>query len=275
MRFTKIFTLLFLLVASVVGDVSISKPTKGSSYTVSGGNAQVEISWEESNATPKLSDIEEYSFTICTGPNTDINGLQTIKKITASDVKGNSYTLSIPSNVGADGSYYVQVYATTKNGYTIHYSQRFTLQGMTGSKKPSGGDEVAPPAGQTSVNAGDQTSTLAPSDLSKSHQLFYTSQTGLTRYAPMQTQPGSTITASTWSRRYQTSSVSYFSTLKHSAQVLSTKTQDWSYTMSSAVNYASPAPDPSVAGWYNPSSKITPASLSSFSSGSDASSSKK
>lgn len=270
MRFSSlIFTTLSVLITTVVGDVSISKPTKGSSYTVSGSNVQVAITWTESNANPKLSDIESYSFTLCTGPNTDIDGLEdTLKKVSASDVDDNTYTLSIPASAGADGSYYIQVYATTSDGYTINYSQRFTLKGMTGSKDPSGGDEASPPDGRTSINAGDETSTLAASDLSKSFSLFYTSQTGKTRYGPMQTQPGSSISASSWTRKYQTSSVSYFSTLKHSAQVLSTITPGWSYTMSSAVNYASPAPNPSVAGWYNPSSKITPASMSALSSGS-------
>jgi len=265
------FLSFFLLLSKVLADVSISKPTKGQTFNVDGDSATVELAWEESNAKPKLDDIESYSFTICTGSNSDIDGIKTLKKLDASDLSDHSYKLKVPANTGESGVYFVQIYATTKNGYTINYSQRFELKGMTGSKKASGSDESNPPDGQTSIDGGDQTSTLDPSDMSKSFSVFYTSQTGETRYAPMQMQPGTTVTATTWTRKYPTSSVSFFSTIKHSANVLSTITPGWSYTMSSAVNYASPAPNPSIQGWYNPSSKLTPPSLSSLSSGSSGS----
>lgn len=253
---------LSLLFATVFGDVSISKPTKGATYKVSGSTATVPVSWIESNADPELSEIETYSFTICTGSNSDINGIKTLKKVSASDITDDSYDLEIPASIGEDGNYFIQIYAAVKSGgYTINYSQRFTLSGMTGSTEASGSGD--PPDGQTSLDSGSTATSTG--DISKSFSIFYTSQTGKTRYAPMQMQPGTTVTQSTWSRKYQTSSVSYFTTIKNTASQLSTITPGWSYTMSSAVNYATPAEDPSVVGWYNPSSRVSSATLSSLS----------
>lgn len=278
MLFKPLSSILVLLQGyAALADVSISKPKKGSSYSASSGSASVQVTWIESNATPKLSDISLYKFTICTGPNNDIDGIKSIKKVDASDVDGYSITLSIPSTVGADGSYYIQVYAETDDGgYTIHYTERFTLEDMTGTLKPSGEDETSSPDAETSVNGGDDTTTIAASDLSKSFSVYYTSQTGKTRYAPMQTQPGSTITASTWTRRFPTSAVTYYTSLSTSLAQVSTITPGWDYTISSAVNWASHAPNPSEnGGWYNPSSRVSSATLSltGLSSGSNSDSS--
>ncbi|CDR45927.1 CYFA0S20e01948g1_1 [Cyberlindnera fabianii] len=280
MLFKPLSSILVLLQGyAALADVSISKPKKGSSYSASGGSASVEVTWIESNATPKLSDISSYTFKVCTGPNNDIECSDpALKKVDAKDVDGYSITLSIPSTVGADGSYYIQVYAQAEDlGYTIHYTERFTLEDMTGGTlKPSGEDETSPPDAQTSVNGGDDTTTIAASDLSKSFSVYYTSQTGKTRYAPMQTQPGSTITASTWTRRFPTSAVTYYTSLSTSLAQVSTITPGWDYTISSAVNWASHAPHPSEnGGWYNPSSRVSSATLSltQLSSGSDSDSS--
>lgn len=253
-----VFFLLFLsLVSKVIADVSISKPTSGQTYTASNGTVAVELVWIESNSSPLLTTIEKYVFTVCTGPNTDINGLQALETVSASDITDYTINLSIPADIGADGLYYIQIYATVSSGYTIHYSNRFTLEGLTGSTEPSGSG--SPPSAQ--VVTSDDESTLNDAERSSSFKVYYTSQTGLTRYAPMQTQPGSTITATTWTRRYPTSSVSYYSSINSDVSQVSTVTPGWSYTISSAVNYASRALNPSEnGGWYEPSSKLKSAS---------------
>ncbi|CCH46933.1 Cell wall synthesis protein [Wickerhamomyces ciferrii] len=262
-----------IFISSVIADVSISSPSAGKSYAVSGSTVSVEVEWTESNAEPTLDDIESMSFVICTGPNSDINGLQTIKKATSDELSDKKITLSIPADVGASGSYYIQIYSTTKDdGYTINYSQRFKLTGMTGTEKASGSGD--PPSGQTSVGGDSTSSTLSPEEMSKSFSVAYTSQTGPTRYAPMQTQPGTTVTKSTWSRKFQTSAVSYFSSIKPSPSVLSTITPGWDYTISSVINQASVASDPSAVGWYNPKSKLKSATLSSNPNRASSSSSK-
>ena len=258
-----IITLLFLT-GRVYSDVSISKPLTGQTYQVSSGKVTVPISWIESNAVPKLSNIKSYTFTLCSGPNSDIFAVHKLADgISSSDITDFSYEVDIDSSYGKDGQYYVQVYAEIDKGYTIHYTNRFTLKGMTGSYTPSVGAITDPPSGQTSIAGTGQTG-IASID-SRSFSVSYTMQTGLTRYAPMQLQPGSTVTKdkSQWSRRYPTSAVTYYTSLRPSPSQVSTITPGWSYTMSSLVNYASPALSPSAnGGWYNPSSKLVKPTVS-------------
>lgn len=258
-----IITLLFLT-SRVYSDVSISKPLTGQTYQVSSGKVTVPISWIESNAVPKLSNIKSYTFTLCSGPNSDIFAVHKLADgISSSDITDFSYEVDIDSSYGKDGQYYVQVYAEIDKGYTIHYTNRFTLKGMTGSYTPSVGGISDPPSGQTSIAGTGQTGIVSID--SRSFSVSYTMQTGLTRYAPMQLQPGSTVTKdkSQWSRRYPTSAVTYYTSLRPSPSQVSTITPGWSYTMSSLVNYASPALSPSAnGGWYNPSSKLVKPTIS-------------
>ncbi|KAH3670268.1 hypothetical protein WICMUC_004921 [Wickerhamomyces mucosus] len=256
--------LLVFLISTVFCDVSVSKPSSGQTYTVSGSTVTVPISWLESNSNPLLTEITSYKFEVCTGPNSLIDGIrETLVEVSSSDITDYSYDFEIESSVGADGLYYIQINAFTSEGHTIHYSNRFTLSGMTGSKQPSGSG--TPPASQINLITG--TSTLDAAQLSSSFALAYTLQTGITRYAPMQTQPGSTVTATTWTKRFPASSVTYYSTMRSSLDQSSTLTPGWSYTISSAVNWASYASDPTDnGGWYNPKTKIRSPSLRSLSS---------
>ncbi|ODV94044.1 hypothetical protein PACTADRAFT_50939 [Pachysolen tannophilus NRRL Y-2460] len=264
MLLPKIIPLALILFISIVcGDVSISSPTSGQTYTVSDGTVSVEVEWIDSGADPSLSDVESYTFTLCTGSNTDIDPISTLDTVSASSLSSYAYNASIDASAGASGEYFIQVYAAYSDGYTIHYTDRFTLDDMTGSKEPSGSGDS--PDAQTSISDTTTTDTSAV-DTSASFSITYTLQTGRTRYAPMQQQPGTTITATTWSRRFPTSAVTYYTTLEPSPNVWSTITPGWSYTMSSLVNYATPALDPSEnGGWYAASEKLKSASYSSIS----------
>jgi len=134
---------------------------------------------------------------------------------------------------------------------------------MTGSYKPSSGSDSTPPSAQTSIAGGGQ--TAAQSINSASFSIPYTLQTGLTRYAPMQMQPGSVLTKnkSSWSRRHPTSAVTFFTSIRPSPAQSSTITPGLSYTMTSVVNDASPALYPSQnGGWYNPSKLLTKPTIS-------------
>lgn len=237
----------------VSADVDISKPSTDTSVTASSGKATVEIKWSSDGSSPSLDDATAFTFKLCTGPNTDIIGVDTIKSIVPSDISSNTYKASFDASAYSAGKYYVQIYTTFKSGsYTIHYSPRFTIEGLTGSKKASGTGD--PPDAQGSV---DQQQSAN----SASFTVPYTLQTGKTRYAPMQTQPGTTITVSTWSRRYPTSAVTYYTTFRKSLDQQSTVTPGWSYTVESLVNDASPAPFPSEVGWYSATKRLQSATL--------------
>lgn len=258
--------LLLMLLQSVTGDVSISQPLTGQTFEVSGSSASVQITWIESNAVPLLTDITSYTFVLCSGSNSNITAVKTLaKSISASDITGYSYDLSISASSGADGSYYVQIYAAASDGYTIHYSNRFNLGGMTGSFVPSVGVNLLPPDAQTSLTGGTNTPLSIDS---RSFTVPYYLQTGRTRYAPMQLQPGTHVTQTTWTRQFPTSAVTYFSVPMSTLAQLSTLTPGWSYTLTSAVNWASPAPQPSEnGGWYAASARLTKPQLSKAISG--------
>lgn len=244
---------LALLVTRVVGVFQIISPGSGTEFTASDGTVTIELKWDDDDNLPSLSDLASMTFVLCTGPNTKIHALQTIKSVSMSDLSDQSYSAEFDASVASDGLFYVQIYAplSSGDGYIIQYSDRIILEGMTGTYEPSGSG--SPPSGTTNYNNA--------SEISKSFTVPYTEQTGRTRYAPMQMQPGSTVTATTWSRRFPTSAVTYYKTAAGLPSVSSTITPGWSYTMSSLVNMASPAPFPSDVGWYPASSRLVSATL--------------
>lgn len=230
-----VFFFFAFLTTSIVADVSLSKPGSGLKFTVSGGSVSIEITWSDDGGSPSIKDLESLTFTLCTGLNLEITAVTTIgSQLKPTD---SSYTASIPASVGASGVYFIQIYAQYPSGTSIHYLKRFQLNGMTGLAKASGSLDDAPPAAQTAVTTAKTTvDPTATMDVTKSFLLPYTEQTGIIRFAPMQLQPGLTITATTWSMKYQTSAVTYFLSPLGAPKVQSTVTPGWSYTRTSFVN---------------------------------------
>lgn len=256
------FIFLLAILKSCLAQIDITSPEAGDEIEVSDSEVTVSIKWDDDDDSPTMDEIATIKFVLCTGPNDDIQALADSGTITASEISGNSYKATFSANAAADGLFYIQLYAALSNGgHMTRYSGRFTIEGMTGSIEPSGTGSA--PDGETDDGA---TTTDADADTSASFTVPYTKQTGKTRYAPMQMQPGTKITVSTWSRRFPSSAVTYYSTAAASPVVLSTVTPGWSYTMSSFINYATPAPFPSVVSWYAPSKRLASATLDSSAS---------
>ena len=264
---TTTFLLFINLFHAVQADVTISSPTKGETYTATGGSVTVPLKWFDDSNYPPLDKIEYYTFSLCYGPNTDINNVYTIgKQISSNDItvttsgdgtKTYSYDSIIPASVVGNGQFYIQVYAVVKNeGDTIHYSPRFTLSGMAGAATFTYTYSTQPPA-ITEIHTQDSNNEGTTIN-SASFSIPYTLQTGKTRYAPMQMQPGSKVTATTWTRKFPTSKVTFYSTYRKSLDQVSTITPGRSYVMTSDINCASPALMPSAnGGWYNPSKRLS------------------
>ncbi len=252
MRFSLISFIITTLAGLCKADVDITSPTSSTAVTADSGQVSFSIAWKDDGSSPDISDASTYTFKLCTGPNSDIISVDVSSAVSASSISDDKYSAKFDASKYASGNYYVQIYATySSGGYSIHYSPRFEITGLTGSTKASGSGD-SPDA---------QYSLAASSDNSASFSVPYVSQTGKTRYAPMQMQPGSTVTVSTWSRRFASSAVTYYSTFKKSPVVLSTVTPGWSYTMESLVNEATPAPFPSAVGWYPASKRLLSVSL--------------
>lgn len=257
--------ILLCLLSTVIADVSIKSPEAGATYSASGGAVLVQIKWEDDgdDLTTDLTTVKSYTISLCSGSNDKISCFKTI--LLSGTVSGNLYTASIKSTDAPSGNFFFQILASFPTGTSIHYSERFTLSGMSGSATTQvldGSpvtlvltDTEAAPSPQVSV--GDDNKPLD----SASFLVPYTEQTGKTRYAPMQLQPGTTVTMTAWTRQFPTSSVLYALTFMSKPYQKTTKTPGWSYTMMSAPNWASPATYPNQ--WYAAKERVTPAALSS------------
>ncbi|CCH63106.1 hypothetical protein TBLA_0J01080 [Henningerozyma blattae CBS 6284] len=264
------FLLYALLIASYVfADINILAPVKDATFSPAAGATAVsiELEWIDSGSYPTMNDITYLSFVLEQGPNSSIEPVGTLaQKIPPSAVTKDSsnnyfYTVTVDGTLIGDGQYYIQIYAVVDGaGNTIHYTPRFTLKGMKAAKSNTYTDTVEPTP-QTAININTDITTTAPTeviDTSASFSVPYYSQTGSARFAPMQTPPGSLITATSWSRRFPTSEVTYYGSHRNSLDQITTVTQGWSGSLTSDYNYATPALHPSDnGGWYNPRDRIS------------------
>lgn len=250
--------MLLLLVCLVQADVKITSPT-GGSFSASGGTVEVSLKWEDdgdSDATD-LSQVQSYTISLCTGPNDDIECFHTI--VDGKTVSSKSVNAQIKASDAPNGWYYFQIYSVFPKGFTNHYSPRFQLKGMSGE---SAATITGKPTTLVVTATGDPPEAqVSASDTinSKSFSLRYTDQTGSTKFAPMQTQPGSKVTATTWSMKYPTSAVTYYSLAAGSPNARTTATPGWDYTPTSLPNWAPVAPYPTY--FYPASQRVTKASL--------------
>lgn len=250
---------LFGLISGILGDVSLVSPGSGKSFSGSSGTASVDVSWvdDDSSGDYSLSKVDWYSIVLCTGPGTSIECFHTIT--TKKTISSNKYTATFDSDVTGDGYYFLQVYAMFKDGdATMHYTNRFKLTGMSGSTASLTIEPTqtgsGPSANTDYADSGDGDS------LSSLIGVAYTAQTDKTRLAPIQTQPGSSISYTKWSLRHPTSAYTPYTSASPSPNVDSTYTPSWNYTVTSLYNYATIQEPPTT--WYNPSARATTASLS-------------
>lgn len=255
MKLGIVFVISSLLLA-VVADFSFSSPDEGDSFSGSGGQALVQIKWTDDSDDGddfSLANVKTVTISLCSGPASSPSCFLTVQK--PQKLSGTSFTATIQNDAAPDGNYFFQFYAVFAAGTSIHYTSRFKLTSMSGPVGTLKGVTA------TGDSPDPQTSAESASIDSASFSIAYTAQTGKTRYAPMQTQPGSKVTMSAWSRRFPTSSYTPYSTLQPSPNVHSTITPGWDYTPASLTNTAAPAAYPT--SFYAASSRVSKATLSS------------
>lgn len=198
------------------------------------------IKWTDAGTFPPVSSLDKMLIVLMTGPNTLIHPITTLEQdMTAAQIaKGSiSIPLSTVAALGSNGEYFLQVNTFMGSLQAMYYSNRFKLTGMTGSYDATGSGD--PPTGSAMVPP--------PSVVSSLNKTPYQSQTGIVKYAPMQMQPGTTVTkAFVMSRRFPTSAVTYFTTARPNPSVLTTITPGWSYTFTTHTNFAPTMPSPTA-----------------------------
>lgn len=264
MRFAAFYAALFCFFLKLaVADVSITAPTSSATFSASSSTATVTVKWtddsDDSDDTDSLSNVESYAIVLCTGSNSEIGTVATLKKSLSSSAT--SYEAEIEDSIGPDGYYFIQVYAVyPSDGYSIHYTPRFKLSNMSGKSTTfTFSASLFSVTGDSPLAVSDAAGTATAIN-SASFSVTYTLQTGKTKYAPMQTQPDTTVTASTYSRRHATSAYTPYTSISPSPNAYSTITPGWDYTPTSKVNTASIAGYPTY--YYPASSRVSLATLS-------------
>ena len=144
---------------------------------------------------------------------------------------------------GADGRRsFLAIVSTPSSGAgtVTNYSPRFSLPNMSG-KFPAaiktGAQGVSGTKGPGTVNAiaavGQNNAVEAPAG---SYGVPYQDQSGLTKYAPMQRQPPTKITAKTPTPQYPTSSVSIFKSNMDPPKQTTTMTMSKTFSVNSVEN---------------------------------------
>ncbi|MCJ1299011.1 hypothetical protein MMC08_001802 [Hypocenomyce scalaris] len=126
----------------------------------------------------------------------------------------------------------------TAGGTVTDYSPRFSIAGMTGTFPANviaGIATISGTAGPATENNVAQNQAAAGTQGGE-FTVPYTLQTGLTRYAPMQPQPPTKITAQSATPQFPTSSVVIATTWLPSASEVTTFTQTATYSVSSMEN---------------------------------------
>ncbi|CCH62934.1 hypothetical protein TBLA_0I02780 [Henningerozyma blattae CBS 6284] len=313
-NFLKLHTFVHILIFSikfVSCDVELIRPNKllVINYDDKNNNVQektLRISWKLNSLSPTIDEIEKYTFSLCSGPSNAIKNFGEMLTINSNMVvgKNNIYEvdLQLKNNIGTNGYYYIQVFALTDIGYSIHYTQKFEMRGMIGLDKADtniadirmhngvgiGGGAPLLQFGidGKEINQNNELAGAPPPEtaLAASYLvgLPYGKQNGNIKYAPMQTQPGTKVTAKTWKKKNPISDVSFFkfgrlqghyltdigdgknkNRQKITTEVLlrpnvdTTITPMRNYKTDMDVNFVSQAKFPSDnGGWYKPDKKI-------------------
>lgn len=264
MRGFQLPLLLVCLLGLVAADVSLIKPEPGLSFDASGGLATIDIEWEDDSAGMGFSSLDQalqLTIVLMTGSNDKIGVVKQVGLKLGSDTR--SFSADISNTVGPNGYYFFQVYTQFPNlGYTIHYTNRFRLTGMTGLATTfTFGQALFTETGlqpQPQWNAGGTALKIN----SAMFTVPYSEQTGWIKYAPMQPNPTAPITATRWNDRHGTSAFTVFKTPRSFPNVYTTVTPDKTYTISTKENSAPVMPGPTY--FYPASSRVLLATLSSI-----------
>ncbi|KAI9733723.1 MAG: hypothetical protein M1818_007137 [Claussenomyces sp. TS43310] len=251
MRFTNALLFLGSFARWAFADITFTTPAAGTTLTA-GTALTVTLA---TSGTPAIGDLSSYTLTLYTGSNTTPVPLTTLKP-GGTTFTTTSISVTIDPGVGGNvaNAYFLGINSVaTAGGNIINYSSRFTISGMTGSFTPAVTASLAtvsgtegPPAVNQLAAAGAATSAEAVGTAG----LFgtpYTAQVGLTRYASMQPLPPTKITASNTAPQYPTSPFTIATTFLPIPSIVTTITQQATYSFSSRPNTAAAASQPTDA----------------------------
>ncbi|KAI9803295.1 MAG: hypothetical protein M1825_002086 [Sarcosagium campestre] len=242
--------LLVALSPLCLADILFTRPQAGASLSA---RSPITLEWRDSGEAPSLSDLKYYTLAICAGTEEDPTILATLKNDAKFDSKSNSLSITIDPSFGAsthDNAYFFRM--TTKSSTsrnTVHTSPTFSLTDMTGtfparlvsqlSKRQVAAPGVAAPAVPPAAGAAAPAAGAAGD-----FNMAFSLQDGPTRFAPMQKQPGKSITATNTEPQYPVSKTVIATTFLAIPEAKTTITQSATDKVSSRENDAEAAAQP-------------------------------
>nr|POE54503.1 cell wall synthesis protein kre9 [Quercus suber] len=244
---------LLALVSSALAYPVITSPAAGVALPAT---APFTVTWTDTGS-PANAQLTTFTLTLYVGgnnPGTDAGAVGPVLSTTALVSAGSlSVTLSEAAlNAAGDltnGFYLEMISVATEGGTVKTYSDRFSLTGMAGQTAAAfvaGAQTVTGTTGPALVN-GAVNNAAAGTTAGADGDMFdipYNSQTGLTKYAPMQSLPPTKITAKQYTPLYPTSAVTIATTWLPIASIVTTSTMLVTYSVSSRENTAAPQSNP-------------------------------
>ncbi|KFZ09468.1 hypothetical protein V502_08747 [Pseudogymnoascus sp. VKM F-4520 (FW-2644)] len=261
MPLSDILFFVFALVPLAYADVKFDVPGPGG---VVPGGIDFKVSWSDSDASPTINDLVEYSIALYSGSNEAPTPLLTLVPSGTFAETPNSASINIPVTAGEPitNAYFLGIQSTTKSGeFITNYSSRFTVNSLTGefpdtikaalstvsdttgpqTETSNLRPRVAPAAPAVPVPAVPAPAAPAPgvpapvvpapaapapaAPAGGDWSIPYDQQKGDTRYAPMQPKPPKAITATKVTPLWPTSAVKIATTFLPAATIVTTITQ--------------------------------------------------
>nr|POE87778.1 cell wall synthesis protein kre9 [Quercus suber] len=237
-----------------LGYPTVTAPQAGAAVPAT---AAITVTWGDTG-TPANSQLSTFTLTLYVGgnvPGTDAGAVGPVITTSALVSAGTlTFTLDPAALAAAgeltNGFYFQMISVATDGGTMTTYSDRFSLTGMTGvtgAAYVTGASTVTATTGPAPVNAVANNAAAAGTSTGPEAGNFaipYNSQTGLIKYAPMQSLPPTKITAKTYTPLFPTSAVTIATTWLLPASVTLTVTDPVTYSVSSMENTASPQSNP-------------------------------
>ena len=236
--------LLVTILPYAVADVKFTAPPAGSTIT----GTTISMTWEESGASPPISELASYQIFLCAGGNTATDYIPLTTLVTTGDfAKGNAVSASFTVGLGADTSnaYFLKMISAATGGVVINYSGRFSLANMDGTFPPAVTEGLktvtgtAGPPTENDIQAPQVGGGGAVAPGGAQYGTPYTMQTGQVRYAPMPPMAQTKITAKNASPQWPTSAYTVYVANVGSPNAISTNTEPQTFSTVSIENTVS------------------------------------
>ncbi|KXS96691.1 hypothetical protein AC578_9433 [Pseudocercospora eumusae] len=239
-------------VNTVLAGVKFTTPAAGSNAP----SGTLTVKWEEDDTSPSIDELTTYTIQLMVGGNKEGTDALPIAVLTTKGTfaTGNSFQGTVQSTLAGPtkNGYYIKMMAVAKEGGQMTYfSNRFNIPTMTGTTPAAYAQGAAGVSGTSDVpetidavsNDAAGGAAATPGDAG-AYTIPPGLQTGLTKYAPMQSVPPTKITMKKFTPIYPTSPYTIATTFLPPAKQVTTVTQPQTFSTSSMENTAAAQPNP-------------------------------